>query len=257
LINKLIKIFNKIKIFGLPNKFLRKKNNNFILINSIPKSGTHLLENILCSYKDIYRPLVKTLNKNNIYKLGPLNNLFKKKYYGNLFLSHLSYEDYSKYLINRKNVKIIFLIRHPGAILIANIYYIKKEKKHKFHNRFKNLDIPKCIDMVLNEKKENIFYKNILSFNKWLNHKDILTIRYEDIIDSKLYKKDNFFKNLFEFINITVDGDFVNKIFENDFKSSLTYRKKTKDWIEELNYEQLIKFKDIYKDILKIYGYSN
>ena len=196
---------------------------NFIFIIGCQKSGTNFLAKILNFQDDIHilckKPETKIIKK---FKYSGFDILKKKcnnkKFVGEKVTSYSEDKDVIK-LINKKNIKLIFIIREPINRAFSHYIYSKKNKieKNKFENTFylqnrKNPNLSmnpylyfergkyfktlnkfnfKILKIVILEnilKNQNEYYK----LCKWIGLKKIKKIPKKYLI----YKKNNNLKNI-------------------------------------------------------------
>ncbi len=128
--------------FGFTPKTIGKrfqKNGPLVFCTCIPKSGTHLLERILCQHPILYRKLLPTINNYNIRKYGNLEALIKSMKPCQILMSHVKHSEINRQVLEKINLKTIFLFRDPRDILVSRAFFILKRKKHYLHYKLQNL----------------------------------------------------------------------------------------------------------------------
>ena len=159
------------------------KNLYSVLLISIPKTGTHLLEKTIINVSDkinwsYYNAdilnISPTLYDISLNNLDASLNLDKNHFlYG-----HLNYkESYEKILLDKKII-IFFNIRDPRDQAVSHAYWQKdlpESFPHAITMKFNNVltDLIKDIDN---------YYNFWLS---WMNYPYALTVRFEDLVGSK------------------------------------------------------------------------
>src|SRR3954468_24326538 len=82
--------------FGLsPTKAPRRVLNRTeprVFVDSVPKSGTHLLERALCLHPRLYRALVPTLHEANMRDRGGFEAIVGRLRPGQILVAHLDYQ---------------------------------------------------------------------------------------------------------------------------------------------------------------------
>jgi hypothetical protein len=119
--------------FGLtPRKLLRRSRNpdaHPVLLVSVPKSGTHLLERALCLHPSLYRRLAPTLLRRSIdRRWGGLDGLATRLRGGQVAVAHLRFrEDYPEVLA-RHGVRTLFMVRDPRDVLVSLVHFAPGRK---------------------------------------------------------------------------------------------------------------------------------
>jgi hypothetical protein len=193
-----------------------------LLVNSLPKSGTNLLQRVveIIGYKYSKKSISSANILSDFYFFRSLfrGSLFDKRQVivgldvkvsisqrwiekrlrsikkGEYISGHLNFSEYIFYLLYKHNFKIIHIIRDPRDVLLSHIFYAKKEKKHLFHNIYKSLSIDEAINITLQGGFYNGLYMN--SFKKiledtygWIRESqkksNILIVKFEDLVGEK------------------------------------------------------------------------
>jgi hypothetical protein len=196
-----------IKIY---NKYFTN-NNPKIFANSIPKSGTHLLERLLYLTPELSRQFGRTQlyskKKTLINKISKLRN-------SQFIIAHIEWWDEIYDLLNRNEIKILLLLRDPRDIVISKFKYITyKNKKHRLHNYYKNLgnDNSRLKTAIIGDPKvgASSIYEDFVSFIPWIKSDNCFVIKYEDLIGengggNKLKQLETI-RNIYTFLNIKMD----------------------------------------------------
>lgn len=158
-----------------------------IIIFGFPHCGTSILKSIIGHIEDVEEIINETsfirqkTNKKYILCKYPF---MKDKFFGNI------YRDYIK----------IFIIRNPIYI------YSSLNKRFKY-----NIPERHGIDKYINTIQKFIYYKNN-------PHKNIYTIRYEDMFHDNFKELKNIFNNIgFKYTNDIFNNEkYTNKLFVNE-----------------------------------------
>jgi len=196
-------------------RFYRSKNRHLnkevlypqkpILVISIPKSGTHLIESLLLTLPGMRmgeylssgiegvtdRKMLLTLGKQKLSKAQP----------GQTYRWHLPYDPEIVGLLNDYGLKRLFLYRDPRDYVVSFYNFIMKRPPHSYHIpydeafRAMNSDndrILACIQGWVANRKENsgsfsptsvpnvgLLYQRFLG---WKNDPGALSLRYEDLV---------------------------------------------------------------------------
>jgi len=175
--------------FGLsPHKLAARLGNRLeppILCVSLPKAGTHLLERALCLHPRLYRRLLPTLNPNNIDRWGGLGPLSERLRPGQILISHLHFRPEYPLLLQRANVRSVFLVRDPRDILVSLAFYVPANPAHHLHDLFAAL--PNTHDRIRlgitgdSTGRLPPLRERLLAFSGWLDAGG-LVVRYESLI---------------------------------------------------------------------------
>ncbi len=220
------------------------------IANSVPKSGTHLVSQILLGIPGMQHSLAiyghyDEQPKENLKKLSQISN----NEFGN---GHLFYsEDWRSYLLSKK-LKQIFLYRDPRDVIVSYAHFIPKHKPHHLHSSFIHKTFEERIKFLLDGGKI-ITYNNVviqppfhewyLRFSQWKASENVLPIRFEDLVYSDISRKRTIL-NIIDYLCVSKECGFdreqiVDKMILNiDPKSSTTFRKgRIGSWQEELDCE--------------------
>src|SRR3990170_669209 len=120
----------------LPPKLCRRLTNRSqsrILVVSLPKAGTHLLERALLLHSPLYRALLPTLNEENLENHGGFPKILARLRPGQVLVSHLPYKPEWHEAIRQAGVKTVLIKRDPRDIIVSNMFYTKKRTDHRLH----------------------------------------------------------------------------------------------------------------------------
>ncbi len=230
-----------------------------ILIITIPKSGTNLIERVFGLSNYYRRKIIRTLNEENIIDINNFSRLMGKLSTGNYMTSHLHFtEDYLKIIRNNK-IKTIFLNRDPRDIAVSMTHYIYKTKKHHYYTFYR--DIKKFDDrltLTINGDEERdikpLSY-HLANFTKWLDKADIV-IKYEEFFSESSTLNLKFLLSLLEQLRIP-DKNYLYLLEKKLISvSSPTFRKGiVGDWENSFDEETYKQFNEKCAIYLDIYGY--
>jgi len=233
-----------------------------IFSNSVPKSGTHLLERVLCLHPRLYRHWMPTIHEVNVKKPG-LKRLLAGLAPGEIMLSHLLYAPEREDLLRQMGVRPLFLIRDPRDVVISQAYYIGHKPDHpqydtEYLNRFQN--ILSGVD-IAPDRKRRAFKERLEGFAGWLDS-DSLIVRFEDLVgaqgggDAAIQLQT--LRAIFDFIELEVSDDWLPTLSGQLFSdSSPTSRKGAiGQWRDQFTPEIKTLFKQATGDMLIRYGYE-
>lgn len=248
------------------SQMLGRKIGPKVVLNSLPKSGTHLLESLFFKLPLMRHNGDKTLM---VETQNPIPNKLKhitalKK--GQFLLSHMQFHTTIIDAANLNGVKIINLIRDPRDVIISHLNYVqnmdKTQKSHKLISQYDNrLDRLK----VLIDGKINIiepFTIVLDKFQPWTVEPKVLSVKFEHLIGSNGGGNDQHQKvavsNIAEFISIKIGERDLENICKNIFSTrSSTFNKgKIGNWKNVLNEEEKIWLNKTLKEHIETYGYT-
>jgi hypothetical protein len=220
----------------------------------MPKSGTHLVEQMLCDIPEIYRPFIRTLNPRNIEKYGGFPKVINSLKNGELLITHAHYSpEISAALIKRKCI-VIFLSRKPEAMVLSFAHYLHKDKKHRLHEQVKTFNLSDTIDFCTNHKlnpKTGTFVQIMQLFDKWKNHDGIFLWSFEDLVGGEKNKKIHILDELIRKLDIDFKSEkdrtimISNMISKSGSKTSTTFRSGNIDeWKDQLTIQQIQNIND-------------
>jgi hypothetical protein len=175
-----------------------------IFLNSIPKSGTHLLMQALDEMDGI-RPTGVHLQKAKVVRDGsePVERsrdiawdkvekvLRRNARPGQYMSAHIWAQPELFEQLTTNGYSILFMIRDPRDVVVSQAAYVKRLRRHPDHERFSRAlesdqdryraiiegygaDESGPVGVSLAERLEG--------FAPWLDHPDVLTCRFEDLI---------------------------------------------------------------------------
>lgn len=197
-----------------------------IVVVSIPKAGTHLIERVLCLHPYLYRRFLPTLHPNNVNKFGGLESILRKTKPGQVIITHLHYSKDYEVLLNVLKVKSIFMIRDPRDVVVSEAFYMKKSKKHPYHSFAKELSLKECLyRSIMGDPNHGYpsINQTLAWFSGWL-HSKTFVVRFEDVVDEK--KRKNLLRELFEYLEVDLQVNFLEKMYKQVVSPvSPTFRK--------------------------------
>lgn len=213
------------------------KKNKLLFVNSLPKSGTYLLHNILSNSSCVFdygnfiasRPTLTYKKREFSY----LKKMFKNAFKNEFCLGHLEYSDEANLFFTDSDIKMILLVRDPRDVVISESEYLTHSNiYHKLHKYFKNLSSKQeRINLAIHG---NSYLRNcdveFLPINKryqcyldWIRKYDCLLVKYEDLVGSH---SDIIIKKILIFLSKSYKLDINLDDSLNNIKNSLKYDKK-------------------------------
>jgi len=226
-----------------------------ILANSLPKSGTHLLERFLSLVPGVSRQFDRKLCDDGKGLRG-LQRQCSRLRKGQFLLAHLFYNDEYLKVLDQFGIKSMLMIRDPRDIVVSSYQYMTYGyKKHNMHDYFANhLKTDKerlhvCIRGNTNPEEYSIGYL-LEKFYPWTQNEKVLTIRFRDLIGVKGGGSHETQKRtadeILNFIGVDLSNaqreELMKKVF---FTGSKTFHKgRISQWKEEFDEQDKALFKE-------------
>lgn len=237
-----------------------------VVLNSLPKSGTHLLESLffqLPLMRHCGKRTLKIETQNPIQPKLPTISSLKK---GQFLLSHMQFHDSILKTTNGNNIKIVHLVRDPRDVLLSHLNYIEKmdttQKSHEFISQF-STRFDKLKAMI--EGKKNVlesFSEVLDKFQPWVDQPEVLCIKFEHLIgpngggDKQLQV--DAVKNISKHISIDIKDNELENICDSIFstKSSTFNKGKIGNWKNTLSQKEKVWLNNVIEDQIIKYGYA-
>jgi hypothetical protein len=241
---------------------------------SFPKSGTHLLDQILLGFSNI-APFSKRVHS------------FYAEYEGESGAKHdpeqaLTWLDSlrprdvaSAHLFARTDVvkrvcspKFVpyFIFRDPRDVVVSHVFYVTDmEARHVHHEYYQSLsDFNARLNVsILGRPDANIEFSNIADrfapYLGWLDHSEVLSIHFEDLILDRDAALTRIMNHLLPRVSLPTSRRLILDSLETSInpKKSPTFRSgKTGEWRKHFNDEHRKIFKDVAGDLLIKLGYE-
>jgi sulfotransferase 6B1 len=257
-----------------------------ILITSIPKSGTHLLEKVFAEFLN-YEKFGDGINRlYSINSEGRFSETKKRLSWlprSAFISSHMFFDDELYQVIINKNIKVILSVRDPRDLVLSAANYIKEEA-HPYSPHFRGTSLEEVINQVIigidgplyvhkpKKLKSPIFkdYKHNLQggifetcqrFLRWEGVGQALRINFEDLVGSKGggcdEKQKETILRISEFCSVQLLDIDLDNIKNNLFGESSTFRKgQIGSWKKVFTDENIKIFKECSGDLLVKMGYE-
>lgn len=258
---KLVRKFSWVLLLGLrPTAILGRFVGPKVLINSIPKSGTNLIEEVLhycpLTRGKIQRTLLPTMAMDKIiHKLSSLKK-------GQCIPAHLYYSEEVMDVITSNGIKVIFVIRDIRDSLLSHITYLEKiDTTHphaKIFEKYNSLD--EKLEIYLNGSEEFLRWSDFVNnYRGWYTAKqNVLVVRFEELInpEDNWISRTNTLKSIAAFLGFdNIDIDYIADKMINE--KGLTYNAPSVNkWINIFTKEQKDKVSTNLADELFFLGYS-
>ena len=246
---------------GIHGRFIAPR----ILLNSVPKAGTHLLEHALEQF-----PLLRNAGRRTINCWDTISPATLQTVYsigkGAFLNAHLTAQPELFELIQKRNIKVLFMIRDPRDIAVSTFKYVSNiDLTHPLHSYFAALpdDNARLLATIhsidgVNPSIDEMFKR----FAPWLNQSNVLVCRFEDLIGpsgggSKTLQLKTL-QSISDFLDLEIPHSQLEHIADRTFSSkSSTFRQgKSGTWRNYFNDSHIASFKAIAGNELIRYGYE-
>lgn len=233
--------------FFLKSSYQKSEKKYYVILNSYPKSGTHLLSQILQKLTNInywndivsFQSLSGVSNTRNHIKWKilscPKNSLLR---------SHLMYDSEVLSILNRFPQKRFFIYRDPRDVALSHANWVMKEPLYFLHNYYKfylkddyNRIMASIVGIPIGTPVgSNICLPDIgADFKRWfgwLRDSNTFCIKFEDLVGARgngdENRRYNVIRNIMEYLeinrsNFNIENDFNS--FAMDPNKSHTFRK--------------------------------
>lgn len=230
-----------------------------ILVNSIPKSGTHLLIELLASFPEIEKSglHIRTwrVNRNGT---GPLDNLDFELDGDSLAATlgsvrgrqvatcHLPWSDDVPGALDGLDLRTIFMVRDPRDVLASDHRYIIGLKRHHLYPILTGIDgeAAQLKALVLGRDGDDgtlirPLAERLRDYAGWIGQPGVLTVRFEDLLGTDRGGSDvarhAAISHVAEHIGVDTPGDLSNRLSKAGSRPNPTLRRgRAGTWRDEL-----------------------
>ena len=231
-----------------------------VLVNSVPKCGTNLVQEIVQNWSGMRGSITRT--KGGPW-LGESDSLIARISKGTCVTSHYHYSTGLAEHCRAKNVKVIHVVRDFRDALLSHINFIGKIGEGHKHGRLftETTTFDDKIDICLDGVNGTLLgWKDMLPlYNGWLDSGAHI-LRYEDLCNSEFYEEGGVgvkrIAELSKFLEVGMPE--IEKIQRvTNLSSGLTYNSPgISKWKKGFNAEQLTKVNSALESHLRLWGYE-
>lgn len=241
---------------------------------SFPKSGTHLLDQILLGFSGI-APFSKRLHSfyaeyegESGRKRGPEQALawLDSLQPGDVASAHLFARPEAVQRVCTPSFAPYFIFRDPRDVVVSHVFYVTDmEARHVHHSYYKSLldfDARLAVS-ILGRPDAGVEFPNIAErfdpYLGWLDQPEVLSIHFEDLIHDRPAELARIMDHLLARTKFYAPKQAILDALETSInpKKSPTFRSgKTGEWKKHFTDEHKKIFKDIAGDLLIRLGYE-
>jgi hypothetical protein len=247
-----------------------------LFANSFPKSGTHLLTQVLQGFPEIGpavdsgMPAVVTFEGDSGRERPPTEILadLQRLLPGDLSYGHLHALPQVVELLCQPGYAAYFILRDPRDVVVSHVHYVTEIEPNHIHHRYyaevlQNFD-QRLRTSILGLPDENIpfpdIYQRFAPYLGWLEHPGVLCLRFEDFITSRQETLRLVFDHAVQrgFPAVLQRTEAIKILADNiDPQRSPTFRSgKIGGWQAQFSPENKTLFKEIAGDLLVRLGYE-
>lgn len=173
--------------FGLTpaglSRRVRNRDEPRVLCVTVPKSGTHLLERVLCLHPRFYRALLPTIHEGNLDRHGGLWKMLGGLRPGQVLFTHLPFKPRFEQAAIGCGARLLMLIRDPRDIAVSEVHYTLARPETPGHDALRREpDMHSRLRLMIGGGGEILPLSTRLGrFHGWLDT-DPLLVRFEDLV---------------------------------------------------------------------------
>lgn len=241
---------------------------------SFPKSGTHLLDQILLGFSQV-APYAKRVHsfyaeyegqsgkkRDAQQALNWLDSLQPR----DIASAHLFARPEAIARVCSEKFAPYFIFRDPRDVVVSHVFYVTDmEARHVHHEYYQSLpDFDARLNVsILGRADTNIEFPNIAErfapYLGWLDKKEVLTIHFEDLIHHREATLTSIMDHLLRRVTLPASRQLILASLETSInpKRSPTFRSgKTGEWKKHFTEEHKKIFKEMAGDLLIKLGYE-
>ncbi|HSL43578.1 MAG TPA: sulfotransferase domain-containing protein [Anaerolineales bacterium] len=241
---------------------------------SFPKSGTHLLDQVLLGFSKV-APYAKRLHSfyaeyegESGRKRSPEQALkwIDSLRPGDVTSAHLFARDQVIQRVCSPRFIPYFIFRDPRDVAISHVFYVTDmEARHVHHDYYRSLpDFNARLTVsILGQPGTDIEFPNIAErfapYLGWLNQPSVMKIHFEDLIHDRAGTLNRIIDHFLVYVPLQTPQELIFESLESSInpKRSPTFRSgKTGEWKNLFTEEHKKIFKDVAGDLLIRLGYE-
>ena len=241
---------------------------------SFPKSGTHLLDQILLGFANV-APYAKRVHSfyaeyegESGKKREPQKALawLDSLHSCDVASAHLFARPEAIARVCTEKFAPYFIFRDPRDVVVSHVFYVTDmEARHVHHDYYQSLpDFDARLKVsILGRPDANIEFSNIADrfapYLGWLDKKEVLTIHFEDLIHHRELTLTSIMDHLLSRVTLQAPRQLILDSLEasiNPTKSPTFRSGKTGEWKKHFTEEHKTLFKEVAGDLLIKLGYE-
>lgn len=253
--------------FGLtPTGLVRRVRNRDeprILCVTVPKSGTHLLERVICLHPRFYRALLPTIHEGNLDRHGGLWKMLGGLGPGQALFTHLPYKPRFEEAVAGCGARLVFLVRDPRDVAVSEVHYALSRPGIPGHQALRQQpDLHSRLRLVIQGGDGLLpLAVRLARFEGWLRA-DPLLVRFEDLVGPEgggtAEAQLETLQQIFSHLQTPVDGQELIDLRQRVFsEASPTFRRgRIGGWRDDFSPELRELFDREAAPVLSMFGYQ-
>ncbi len=259
------------KMALLPEKIEGRKSGPKVLLNSIPKAGTNLLDGYLQKLPPLRPSGTRTIIEWKDIPDKTVNKILSIKK-GQYYIAHIPAHEKLLSALRSSDIKVLLIVRDPRAVVVSNFKYVLDiDVTHRTHQYIKSLsnDRERLKACIVGKKSQNKDQKDILTpideifklFSGWTTLDNCLIIKFEDLVGERgggnCNKQFETLKKIVDFLEINMSNNEINSIISKmENSSSPTLRSgKIDGWKKYFDANMTKIIENQLQDSAKVFGY--
>jgi hypothetical protein len=241
---------------------------------SFPKSGTHLLDQILLGFSNV-APFSRRLHSfyaeyegESGRKRAPEQALrwLESLHPGDIASAHLFARPEAVVRVCTPALVPYFIFRDPRDVVVSHVFYVTEmEPDHVHHDYYQSLpDFDARLKVsILGQPEIEVEFPNIAErfapYLNWLNQPSMMKVHFEDLIHDRDRTLNNIIDHFLARVPLQADREPLLESLETSINPSKspTFRSgKTGEWKKHFTDEHKKIFKDVAGDLLIRLGYE-
>lgn len=241
---------------------------------SFPKSGTHLLDQILLGFSRV-TPFSRRLHSfyaeyegESGRKRAPEQALrwLESLHPGDIASAHLFARPEAVALVTTPAFVPYFIFRDPRDVVVSHVFYVTEmEPNHVHHAYYQSLpDFDARLKVsILGQPDADVEFPDITGrfapYLDWLDQPYVMKIHFEDLIHNRVKTLDLILDHLLSRVPLAISRETILDALESSINpgKSPTFRSgKTGEWRKHFTEEHKQIFKDVVGDLLIRLGYE-
>jgi hypothetical protein len=235
------------------------------LLNSIPKSGTHLILQIIKGIPHVTHDPEKHLYEGMNEQIGSHYRILKDAASNECVSAHVYCLSEWALMFKQLNMKMLFLSRDLRDILVSFVYFVRTIPNQIQAFASPKISLKQSMLVLINGIPE-IGYPNLADYYRyflaWMQQSNVLTVTFEDLILSE-QSRINTIQRIIDFLwegltpPVSLDQMLITMKENINSDESPTFRKgKIGGWRDEFDEEIKTAFKAVAGDLLIELGYE-
>ena len=241
---------------------------------SFPKSGTHLLDQILLGFSNV-APYAKRLHSfyaeyegESGVKRAPQQALkwLDSLHPHDVVSAHLFARPEAVARVTSPNFIPYFIFRDPRDVVVSHVFYVTEmESRHVHHDHYQSLPDfdARLTASILGLPDSDVEFPNIAErfapYVGWLDQPEVLTIQFEGLIQDRVQTLNRIVDHFLARVPLQSPRQLILDSLESSINptKSPTFRSgKTGEWKKHFTDEHKKIFKDVAGDLLVKLGYE-